>query len=1153
MKKFRNYYERIPLRFLSKETIRVMKLTVFLSLFTISQLFATETYSQLTKLSLKLEDVRISEVLREIENESEFFFLYSPKLVDVERRVTINTDKETIKDILGNIFDEKVKFIVYDKQIILTPNDANSYPLSLQQRKIDGKVTDETGNPLPGVNVTIEGTTIGTITDIDGKYSIDNPGKNAVLLFSFIGYTNQKISVAGKTTIDISLVPSTTSLNEVLVVGYGTVLKKNITTSVSKVTMEEIPKASSSNVTQLLMGRAAGLQATVASAQPGGNVRMSIRGAGTPIYVVDGVIMPSTSLEPTAGNAVTMLPNNVNRSNLAGVNPDDIESVEILKDASASIYGIGASQGVILITTKKAKEGPLRISYDGSYSVVNNYKYYEPLNAQQYMGLINVFNKERYLFQNNLAPYGDTPYTSGWNPIFSDDEIASAQTTDWLSKVLRSGAISNHNLTLDGGTKGITYYVSGNYFSQDGTVHHSNMERYSLRSNLSAQLTSFMKLTSIINVNRNHYNNSTIGGSSTVGAQGAGALINALKFPPNIPVYDANGKYSEFRNVPNPVGEQNITDFTNTNGVYLNFAADFTIIKNMLTAKVLFGDNSEESRRSTYIPSNIYFDQMYKSRGNLSSGGRENQTLEATMTFNKEFGSFIKFDAVIGVGKYNNKTTGMNVAYNIQNDAIANDNLATITGVITPGSYTTADEKRSQFVRLNFDILDRYVIAGTFRRDGTDKFFPGKKYALFPSVSAAWKISNESFMKGIVWINLLKLRGSYGTTGSDNLGSTLYGTFSPSGTYVPFNQNAIKYIPIIIMGRDYPDVTWEKTTMKNIGLDFSILKDRISGSFDLFRNDITNMLGYDNTAGLSMFGTYPINGGHLRREGWDASINMRTIEKQNFIWTSAITLSRFNAIWIERFPNYSYNTFEKRSNAPYYARYFYEANGIIDASLSNVPESQPLAAQKPGYPIIVDRNKDGSITIEDIKMTNEVPKIYFGFGNTFTYRNFDLDIFIYSQLGTNKYNYGFYPISATGLADIGNNQYTYANRLWNSQTNPEGTLPGVAYGLSSVSLPGGAGISLNYQDASFVRVRNITLGYNFPSKMLGGASKYISSIRLYGDAQNPLLFTKFEGEDPEVDSGVGLGVNESVPGSGVGTQASLPMTRTFTIGINVIF
>lgn len=1112
-----------------------MKLTLFLSMFTIIQLWATESYSQLTKLTLKLEDVKISDALKEIESQSEFFFLYSPKLIDVERKVNIDAENESIKDILSNIFDEKVKFAVYDRQVILTSVEQSSVLSTIQQQKrISGTVTDENRSPLPGVNVQVEGTTIGSITDINGKYSIDKPNENVVLVFSFIGYINQKVSATEKTTIDISLFPSTTSLDEVVVVGYGTVLKKNITTSISKVTVDEVPKAASSIMSQLLLGRASGVQATLASSQPGGNVNLSIRGAGTPIYVVDGVVMPGSSLEPGAANSVTMFPSNVNRGGLAGLDPDNIESVEILKDASASIYGIAASNGVILITTKKGKEGPLKVNYNGSYSVVSNYNYLKPLDAQQYMNLANTFSKEQYLYNNKLTPYGNTAYTNGWTPSFDAATIASAQTTDWVNMVLRNGAISKHEIALNGGNKSLSYYISGNYFLQTGTVSNSSMKRYAIRSNLAFQLTSFIKLTSIINANRNDYNNSAIGENNVVGSQGAGALIDALRTPSYIPLFDSDGKYSVFQNIPNPVALEKLIDLTGSNGLYINFAADFTIIKEMLTAKILFGDNSESSRRSTYIPSDVYFDQMYKSRGNLGSSGRENQTLEATMAFNKKFGSFMNFDAIIGVGKYVNKSNGMNIGYNDQNDAIKNDNLATIAGSILPGSYISEDEKRSQFTRINFDILDRYVINSTLRRDGTDKFFPSKKYAFFPSVSAAWKISNESFMKGIAWINLLKLRASYGTTGSDNLGSSLYGSFGPSAHYIEFNQNTTKYIPIIAYGLDYPYVTWQKTTMKNIGMDFSLFKDRISGSFDVFQNDITNMLGNANTAGLSMFSSYPINGAHQRRQGWDANINTKNIQNPNFSWTSFLTLSRYNSLWITRFPNYTYQLYEKKGVAPTDAFYFYETKGIINADKSNMPSSQPAIAQQPGYPIIVDQDGNDTINIKDVKMINNVPKIYFGFGNTFTYKNFDLNIFIYSMLGIRNWNYALSYYDPTVLAADGPNQNTYSLRMWNSQTNPNGTLPGIAYNLTSLRLPGGAGTDLNYQNASFIRVQNLTLGYNFTSKMLGGVSKYISRIRLYVDAQNPFTFTKFEGVDPEVDY-------------------NWPQTRTFTAGINVTF
>lgn len=1028
--------------------------------------------------------------------------------------------------------------------INVTAGNTTSQTIVSQQKSISGKVTDSSQGALPGVSVVIKGTTVGTITDAEGKYNLANVPTNGTLQFSFVGMKTQEIKVGNQSSINVILEDETIGLDEVVAVGYGTTSKKNLTTSISKVKTDEISKAANSNMSQMIVGRAAGLQATVSSAQPGGKVDISIRGASNPIYVVDGIVMPANSLEGQSGGTVTVVPNAVNRSGLAGLNPEDIESVEILKDASASIYGIGAASGVILITTKKGKEGPLKVSYDGSYSALENYKYVEALNAQQYMNMVNIFSKEQYLYNNQMGPYGTKAYDNNWKTPFSQSEIASAQTTDWRSKVLRSGSIANHNITVKGGSKVLNYYISGNYFNQDGTVSNSSMERYALRSNTVFQVNSFTKLTSTINVNRNNYNNSTVGGTSNGrGAQASGALTAALTYPSNIPVKDANGIYSVFLNVPNAVSMEDMIDRTNTNGTYMSFAADFDIIKNMLTAKLLYGNNQESSRRNTYIPSTVYFDQMYKSRGNLGEDNRLNQTFEATMAFNKKLTSFLNVDAVIGVGKYKNSYNGMNVAYDGQHDAIQNDNLGSVTGVISPGSYRAADEKRSQFIRANFDILDRYIIATTIRRDGTDKFFPDKKYSIFPSVSVAWKISNENFMKSISWINLLKLRASYGETGSDNLGTKLYGTYGPSGSQVMFNGNSTIYIPIIQNGLDYPDVSWEKTTMKNIGLDFFLLKDRISGNFDVFRNDITDMLGTANTAGLSMFGTFPINGAHQRRQGWDAALNTKNIQTKDFTWTTALTLSRYNSLWIERMPNYDYNTFEKHPVVEVNARYYYQTNGIINADKSNMPASQPLAAQKPGYPIIVDRNKDGAITTDDIVRSNEVPKLYFGFGNTFNYKNFDLDIFLYSQLGVHKYNYALDWASPLNLANQNSNSNTFADRIWNSQTNPNGTIPGIAWNLASVTLPGGAGTDIGYQDASFVRVRNITLGYNISGNKLGQVGKYISSIRIYADAQNPIVFTKFEGFDPEVYSGGGY----------KGGKAEYPQIRTFSLGVKLSF
>lgn len=1012
-----------------------------------------------------------------------------------------------------------------------------------QNIKVTGQVIDEADEPIIGAAIKVTGTPLGVISDYNGAFELQVE-KGSILEISYIGYTTRKLSVTESKSYKIVLSEDAKLLDEVIVTGYGAVSKKNLTTSIVKVKADEIPKAATSNMSQMLMGRAAGLQATVASAQPGGGVNISIRGASAPIYVVDGMVMPSTSLEGDGGGSTTVIPSSINRSGLAGLNPEDIESIEVLKDASASIYGIGAANGVVLITTKKGNEGKVKVTYDGSYSVVKNYPYLDMLDAQGYMTYVNAFAKEQYLYNNGMGVYGSKHYDNGFSDIFSSSAIASAQTTNWRDLVLKDGSISKHNITIQGGSKAISYYLSANYFKQVGTVSNTEMERYTLRTNVSARLTDFLKLSTAININRNINQNGTVGGSSSGrGQQAAGALATAMVYPSNLPLYDADGNYTVYQNYPNGVAMESIQNDSRSTGYNLNFVVDLDIIKNMLTGKVIFGYNNENSERSVYIPSDVYYDQMYKSRGNLGRNERYNTTLEGILSFNKEFSDNFRMDAVIGMGRYLNKYTGMNVSYTDNNDVLGNDNIGAAAGTYTPNSYRREDEKRSQFVRASLDFFDRYVISGSMRRDGTDKFFKDKKYAWFPSVSVAWKIFNEEFIKDVEWVNLLKLRASYGVTGNDNLGSTLYGSYDAFGNHVMFSNNSIKYIPYYLKSKDYPNVTWEKTVMKNVGLDYSFLNDRISGSFDYFWNDITNMLGTANSDGLSMFSSYPINGGHIRRYGWDATINIEGIKTNNFKWSSIVTLSHYNSIWKERMPNYDYKEYQQRKDEPVQALYFYRTDGIVNADKSNMPSYQPESYQKPGCAIIRDLNKDGKITVDDVDLVNVVPALYWGFGNTFTYKNWDLDIFIYSQMGLKKYNDTYTWTNSTDLANQKANQSVYARDIWHSELNPNGKIPGIASWLSTASLPGGAGTDVGYEDATFVRIRNITLGYNFNQRQLGSLAKYISSIRIYVDVQNPFTITGFTGFDPEVNTG----------GSYKSGKAEYPQTRTFSAGVKLSF
>lgn len=1026
--------------------------------------------------------------------------------------------------------------------IVLILSIATSF--AQQSLTFEGTILDEQDQPIIGASITIKGNTgVGTISDVNGNFSLSVPS-GTILEITYIGYVTETVKVGNQKNVKVILKEDAQMLNEVVVTGYGTTLKKNLTTAISQIKADEIPKAGISNTSQMLMGRAAGLQATVASAQPGGAVNISIRGAGAPIYVVDGIIQSAGNSGD--GNGTQGLPNSVSRSGLAGVNPEDIESIEVLKDASAAIYGIGAANGVILITTKSGKEGKLKLSYNGSISFVRNNDYMDMLDAKSFMEYSNLLVKEQYMFNSGMGVYGNMPYDDGAPVNFSPSQIANAQTTDWVDQVLRNGTINSHNITLQGGSKQLNYYFSGSFYDQIGTVENSGMTRYTIQSRVSSQVFDFLKLGANISFNKNKFNNGTVGGpSNNQGEHSIGSLGAALSYLPTIPLKDEDGKYSNFGQFPNPVGMGEITNRTVEKGTNLNFTADIDIIKNMLSAKLLYGYNSKTQNRSVYIPSDVWYGSVYRSRGSLLTNDSQYMTMEATLTFTKNFADIVTVDAVAGLGKYINKANGFMDDYENIHDLIGNDGISAAEGAHNPSSWRSEDEKRSQFIRASLDFLDRYVISGTLRRDGTDKFFPGKKYAYFPSVSVAWKVFNENFMKDIKWINMLKLRASYGTTGNDNLGTTLYGSYKPFGSKVVFADKY--YIPYIANGVDYPNVSWEKTTMKNIGLDFSVLNDRISGSFDVFQNDITDMLNAKTVAdgALSVFGVYPSNYGHIRRYGWDASLQTKNIRTKDFLWTSTLTLSKYNAVWKEQDPAVYYDyPYRKRKNEPVSAVYFYRMDGIVNADKSNMPESQKSLSpryQMPGMPIIKDLDGSGTIDENDIDMINVVPDIYWGLGNTFTYKNWDLDVFIYSQLGLQKYNYNYSWANASDVATLFRNQSTLIGKIWTSE-NPKGTIPGISY-TNAPALARNVGTDLGYENASFIRVRNITLGYNLNGRSLGTVGNYISNIRVYVDAQNPFLITSFNGVDPEVNTG----------GSYKGGGMEYPQVRTFSVGAKISF
>ncbi|WP_345949603.1 SusC/RagA family TonB-linked outer membrane protein [Mucilaginibacter sp. PAMB04274] len=1003
-----------------------------------------------------------------------------------------------------------------------------------QNITVTGTVTlKEDASTLPGIAVTVKGTTQGTLTDGVGKFSISAP-TGATLVFTGVGFQTREVAVNGS-TMSVVLETQQNNLNEVLVIGYGTTTRQNVTTAVTKIDPKKVPQAANSNIQQLLFGRAAGVQVSQSSPQPGGGINVSIRGRGNPLYVVDGVIFPGDALEPGNG-AIARETNGVNRAGLAGLNPEDIESIEVLKDASAAIYGVNAANGVVLITTKKGKSGSMSVNYNGNYSFQKNYQYLQPLNATQYMTLFNQLSAD---------------YTVGNKPAqFSAAQIAAAgEGTKWLDEIFKTGAIHNHQLTVNGGTEKVTYYFSGGFYNEEGTLRNAGLTRYTGRSNLSFNISKHLTLNTNFTGSRNSYLNSSSGGQSGgSGAEGFGAVQAALGYPAYIPVRNANGGYSQFGLTANPVSLLEIKDRTYTSTLNANISADIKIIPGVLTVHGLYGNNYESSDRDFFVPSTVYYYQRYQARGSRNFAKRQSQTMEATIDFKKDFfdNRILNVSAIAGIGQYKNTYDAFGAEGGGGPDAFENTNLLLSTANMGINSGKTATKLRSYFGRATFSLYNKYLLTATARYDGFSLFFPENKYALFPSVSAGWKISSESFMENIKFISLLKLRGSIGLTGSTaGLSSGAgYGGYSSDGNILYFNNGAVNYPTIAAFAIDHPELTWQKTNNKNIGLDFGFFNDRITGSFDVFKDDITNLLrGTGPTPRLSPFSSQPVNGGHQVRQGYDVALNTQNLHIKNFDWSSVINLSHYTYKWKERFVydilsangGVTYQSVDDAVNEWYYIK----TNGILQAGQA-VPASQPTAAgsgaRLPGAPIFVDVNNDGKLTGADVYKLNPDPKLILGFGNNFRYKQLDLSIFFYGQFGGKATNFNYAwadPVSLISNTQSGTIQ---ALEVYTS-ANTGGTRPGVNYNETSAALP--AGSDINMVSTNFVRCRNLTLGYTFNPKFI---SKFSKSIRVFADAQNLFIITDYKGVDPEVSYA-------NVKGG----YAPYPMFRTFSFGVRAGF
>jgi TonB-linked outer membrane protein, SusC/RagA family len=1010
--------------------------------------------------------------------------------------------------------------------------------MQAQERKVTGVVTGTNNEPLPGVSISIKGTQSGYITDINGKYSISVPDDNAILVFSFIGYTKEEISVAGKAVIDVTLKEELSKLDEVVVVGYGVQKKSLVTGAISKISGEDLTKSANFRASQLLQGQAAGVLAMSNSGQPGSGVSVNVRGLSTngnsePLYIIDGAITSDAGLD--------------------FLNPGDIESVEVLKDAASSaIYGTKGANGVVIITTKKGKEGTKKVTYNGYYGVQNPWRKLDVLNSKEYMTMIN-----------EAAANANKP------AVFSPATMAKNQyNTDWQDEMFNYNApVQSHSLAVSGGDDKSSYYSSLTYYGQDGIVAkgNSNFQRISFHLDASRKL-GFLEMGSTLN-----FANITNKGIDPNNQYGATSLIQALNTPPIVPVKNPDGSWgtpvqyigSGLQEITNPVAMLSyLNNTTNTNkaigGVYGNF--DFGKLAGILkglTFRTSFNTEYSFVNGRGFTPS-YYLDATHYVDVNSVYGNMHryvNWTFDNILTYDRTFQNH-HFTVMLGQSaheQYDNDVSGSRNQYIFNDlDHAYLNNAQAVNASVGGGfyDYTLA----SYFGRLNYDYQNKYLLTATLRRDGSSNFGSNNRYALFPSFSAGWIISNENFMKTFHSpINYLKLRGSWGQNGNDQIGSFMYTSLIGTGSNYYFGTDKSQYNGAVPQRYANPDLKWEASEQLDFGLDMGLWQNKVSLTLDYYNKTTKDWLLFAPWPSLIGNSVPASNGGDVRNSGFEFDLKYKT-DFHKFHFEVGV-LGAFNKNKVVDIPTtdnlmqagnggFGQNgilVFKKGEPAGSF--YGFKTDGLFqnvgqvntythqntDGTTSLI---QPNA--QPGDVKFVDQNGDGKLDDKDrVILGSPIPDFTGGVNLKLEFKGFDLGAFMYVSLGNKIWD-------ATRRYDINYTNFrSEALNRWigegSSNSYPRVTLNDANGNWSTPS-------DLFVKDASYMRLRTLTLGYTIPAKLTQFIK--VQKLRVYISGENLLTLTKYKGFDPEIGGGwSSRGID----------YGNYPQARTILGGISVSF
>lgn len=822
-----------------------------------------------------------------------------------------------------------------------------------------------------------------------------------------------------------------------------------------------------------------------------------------------------------------------------------------MKDASsASIYGARAGAGVVLITTKRGKSGVPKVSYTASYGTQNADKVIQLLNTKQYMEQANLVGQEMWMRDNKIAPYYGTinasiatPYT----PRYSQSDIDNtSMLPSAMDAIFRQGNTQQHNLSVTGGNDKSSYFVSANYYDQKGIMNNSGIKRYNGKINFDQTISKSIKVgTSII------ISNSTTQNANTGGVyQDGGVVIAAMYHPANLTFRDAYGNYnlnSRYPNIPNPLSYETVTDFTEGNRLLTTAYAEWEIFKG-LTAKGNFSYDQSSNKRNSYFPTTFLYGMQVNGLAAINQRESNTNLTEWTLNYKKNFmNDKLALNVLAGYSSQLSNWNGVNAGnQNFVSDAISYYNLGAGQAVTpTVGSFKSQQRWASYFARGSFIYDSKYILQASMRRDGSSTFAQNKKWGYFPSVSASWVASEENFMKSISVISDLKLRAGYGETGNSSFGGSAFEVYSVSPWASPYYGTNTLSSAMLLSQAANPNLTWETAGELNVGLDLGLFKNRITASVDLFSKTIRNLITQIPLPADNIVSSVWGNAGTTRSEGFDISLSSRNIvafKKGGFTWTTTVNFSHYLNYWVERsaaslatLPKYVAATGRDAVFSGYYG---YQADGIFKGEYGTAPATMP--GMNPGGIIIKDihgydangklTGPDGVISGADQTLLfNWDPKFNVGFGNNFTYKNFDLNIFFSGIIkkGLSPENQ-----NVESIVSYGWNQYASTLNRWTFQ-NPTANRPtgitDIVYG------PYQGNTSYWVVDASYLRCKNITFGYTLRDKMLG-FQKVISALKIYVDLQNMFTITSYPGLDPEVSQG-----------------NYYPYSKSYTVGLNVTF